>query len=64
MESWVQTSILICRKIIIRGWEPEEVSSLQEWATELARVSAFENISCKQLCRKDIYEGKWGKYGS
>lgn len=62
IKSFVQTSIMIGRQILIRGWKTEGVPSLQEWAVEMARVAAFEKMSYKQLGRLDLYEAKWGKY--
>lgn len=53
---------MIGRQILVRGWKTEGVPSTQEWAVELARVAAFEKMSCKQLGRLDLYEAKWGKY--
>lgn len=62
IKSFFQTSIIIGRQILIRGWKKEGVLSLQEWAVEMARVAAFEKMSYKQLGRLDLYEAKWGKY--
>ena len=37
IRSWVQTSLMIARPIILRGWKNEGVPSIQEWACEMAR---------------------------
>lgn len=60
--SWVQTSIMIGRQILLRGWKNEGVPSIQEWAPEMARVAAFEKMSYKRFGRLDVYIKKWGKY--
>lgn len=62
IRSWVQTSIMIGRQILLRGWKTEGVPSVQEWIAEMARVAAFEKMSYKRFDRLDIYTGKWGKY--
>ncbi len=59
---YVQTSLMIGRQILIRGWKTEGVPSFQEWVVEMARVTAFEKMSYKQLGRLDLYEAKWGNY--
>lgn len=61
MEIWVQTSVLMDRDTS-QGLEDRRGGSLQEWATEMAQVSVFENISYEQMHRMDVHEGKWGKY--
>ena len=47
VKSFIQTSIMIGRQILVRGWKTEGVPSMQEWAVEMARVAAFEKMSYK-----------------
>ena len=49
IKMYVQTSIMIGRQILIRGWMTEGVPSLQEWAVEMARVAAFKKMSYKRI---------------
>ena len=62
IKSWIQTSIMIGRQILVRVWRKEGVPPVYEWAAEMARVAAFEKMSYEQMGRPDLYEGKWGNY--
>ena len=62
IRSWVQTSLMTARPILLRQWRNEGVPSIQAWACEMARVAVFEKMSYKQFSRLDVYRGKWGKY--
>lgn len=62
IKNWIQTSIMIGRQILLRGWKKEGVPSVQEWAAELARVAAFEKISYVRFDRLEVYNRKWGRY--
>ena len=35
IRSWVQTSLMIARQILLRGWRNEGLPSIQEWACEI-----------------------------
>ena len=48
--------------MLLRHWMVEEMSSLQEWNAETARVAAFSRMSYKQFGRLEVYLKKWGEY--
>lgn len=61
-KSWIQTSLLIGRQIILRSWKSEDAPSFQEWVAELSRVAAYEKMSYKQRDNLKLYFKKWSKY--
>lgn len=64
VKSWILTSIMIGKQILLRGWKAEGVPSFQEWTAELARVAAFEKMSYRKMGKMDLYGKKWGMYVS
>lgn len=48
IKSWIQTSVMIARQIILKNWKKEGSLSIHEWSMEMARVAAFERMSYKQ----------------
>ncbi len=50
----IQVSIMIGRLIIMKGWQSPSSPSFQEWAAELGKVAAYEEMAYRLL------ERKWG----
>lgn len=62
IQSWVQTSLMIGRQIILRSWKSEDVYFFQEWVTELARVAAFEKCLISRQTSQTYTIKKQSKY--
>ena len=59
---WIQTSIMVGKQIIMRGWKTLGGPPVQEWLTELGKVAAYERLSYGMQNRPEAFQMKWGKY--
>ena len=58
---WIQTSIMVGKQIIMRGWKTLGGPSMREWLTELGKVAAYERLSYGMQNRSEAFQLKWGK---
>lgn len=56
---WVQTAIMLGRKLIMQQWKSAHVPSITDWYSSLATVAAYEEVSFQQLNRPDWHYYKW-----
>ena len=56
---WVQTFIILGRRLLTRQWKVAHAPSVHDWHNLLARVAACEQLSFSLLGRTELYYLKW-----
>ena len=59
---WVQTSLMLGRKLVVTEWKATSLPSVRIWFSQLGIVAAREHLSFRFTNQVDKYTAKWGNY--
>ena len=59
---WIQTALMLGRRLLIREWKASSAPAVSLWFSTLGQVAAYERLSYRLLDRMDKYDQKWGHY--
>ena len=59
---WVQTAIMIGRKLLVQQWKSAPAPSITDWYNGLTTVAAYERVSFTLLERVDWHYFKWQNF--
>ena len=59
---WVQTALMLGRKLIVMKWKDPNAPTAAEWYIQLGKLAALERLSFRLLNRVEVYMQKWERY--
>ena len=59
---WVQTALMLGRKLIMCEWRTSSAPSVNVWFSQLGHVAALERLSFRLLNKVDNYLLKWFRW--
>uniref|UniRef100_A0A3P9MG76 Reverse transcriptase zinc-binding domain-containing protein n=1 Tax=Oryzias latipes TaxID=8090 RepID=A0A3P9MG76_ORYLA len=62
LSQWIQTTVMLGRKLLVREWKGPSTPSFTHWQTSLGQLAALERLSYRLLNRMDDFNSKWSHY--
>ncbi|XP_038559289.1 uncharacterized protein LOC119891591 [Micropterus salmoides] len=64
LSNWIQTVLMLGRKLVVKEWKAPSAPALDLWYATLGQLAALEHLSYRLLDKVEEYNLKWGKFHS
>lgn len=64
LSNWIQTVLMLGRKLVVKEWKAPSAPALDLWYAALGQLAALEHLSYRLLDKVEEYNLKWGKFHS
>ena len=62
LAEWIQTAIMLGRKLLVKDWKSSTTPATSYWFSSLGQLAALERLSYRLMDRMDKYDLKWTHY--
>ena len=62
LAEWIQTAIMLGRRLLVKDWKSASTPSPSYWFSSLGQLAALERLSYRLLDKMDKYDLKWTHY--
>ena len=59
---WIQTAIMLGRRLIVQLWKSAHIPLITEWHNLLDRTASYERVSFSMNGRIDQFHQKWDRF--